>query len=95
MAAHLLLCSFTRLSGAPSTSSLLVSLPAQVTESITKVDVFDKTIWSSAEYVHNAYLEGKDKAFYLCPDRINAADVRAWARGVVGGRAWQGLVPLP
>lgn len=47
----------------------------QVTESITKVDVFDKSIWSSAEYVHNHYIEGKDKAFYLCPDRINDAEV--------------------
>ena len=48
----------------------------QVTETITKVDVADRNIWSSAEYVHNLYDEGKDKAFYLCPDKINHADVR-------------------
>ena len=47
----------------------------QVTEAITKVDVADRNIWSSAEYVHNLYDEGKDKAFYLCPDKINHADV--------------------
>lgn len=47
----------------------------QVTEQITAVHVHEKTIWSSAEYVHNEYLEGKDKAFYLCPDRINDAQV--------------------
>ncbi|KAG1679963.1 hypothetical protein FOA52_007027 [Chlamydomonas sp. UWO 241] len=47
----------------------------QLTEAITQVDVADLAIWSSAEYVHNMYIEGRDKAFYLCPDRINAATV--------------------
>jgi hypothetical protein len=40
-----------------------------------QVDVHEKHIWSSAEYVHNQFLEGKDKAFYLAPDRINDAEV--------------------
>lgn len=40
-----------------------------------QVDVYEKFIWSSAEYVHNQFIEGKDKAFYLCPDRINDAEV--------------------
>jgi len=47
----------------------------QITETIRRVDVYDKNIWSSAEYVHNHFIEGKDKAFYLCPDRINGAEV--------------------
>ncbi|GAX76228.1 hypothetical protein CEUSTIGMA_g3672.t1 [Chlamydomonas eustigma] len=47
----------------------------QITETISKVDVADKNIWSSGEYIHNMYIEGKDHAFYLCPDRINHAEV--------------------
>ncbi|KAL6757581.1 bardet-biedl syndrome 7 protein [Haematococcus lacustris] len=46
-----------------------------ITESIRKVSVHDKLIWTSAEYVHNQFVEGKDKAFYLAPDRINDAEV--------------------
>lgn len=42
-----------------------------------QVDVYEKNIWSSAEYVHNHFIEGKDKAFYLAPDRINDAEVGA------------------
>ncbi len=41
-----------------------------------QVDVFEKNIWSSGEYVHNHFIEGRDKALYLCPDRINDAEVR-------------------
>ena len=40
-----------------------------------KVDVSEKNIWASAEYAHNYYIEGKEKAFYLAPDRINDAEV--------------------
>ncbi len=40
-----------------------------------QVDVFDKFIWSSAEFVHHQFIEGKDKAFFLSPDRINDAEV--------------------
>lgn len=40
-----------------------------------QVDVFEKNIWSSGEYVHNHFIEGRDKALYLCPDRINDAEV--------------------
>jgi hypothetical protein len=58
----------------------------QVTEAITKVDVCDLNIWSSAEYVHNWYIEGKDKAFYLCLDRINHAEVW-WEEQGRGGRS--------
>ena len=39
-----------------------------------KVDVSEKNIWASAEYAHNYYIEGKEKAFYLAPDRINDAE---------------------
>ncbi|GFH06074.1 Bardet-Biedl syndrome 7 protein, partial [Haematococcus lacustris] len=46
-----------------------------ITESIRKVSVHDKLIWTSAEYVHNQFVEGKDKAFYLAPDRINDAEL--------------------
>ncbi|KXZ55148.1 hypothetical protein GPECTOR_3g298 [Gonium pectorale] len=47
----------------------------QLTETIRRVDIFEKNIWSAGEYVHNHFIEGKDKALYLCPDRINAAEV--------------------
>mmetsp|Transcript_18765 Transcript_18765/g.40356 ORF Transcript_18765/g.40356 Transcript_18765/m.40356 type:complete len:735 (+) Transcript_18765:308-2512(+) len=47
----------------------------QLTEALRKVHVFEKNIWLAAEYVHNHYIEGKDKAFYLCPDRINDSEV--------------------
>ncbi|KAG2424531.1 hypothetical protein HXX76_014412 [Chlamydomonas incerta] len=47
----------------------------QLTETIRRVDVFEKNIWSAGEYVHNHFIEAKDKALYLCPDRINDAEV--------------------
>ncbi|MEW5302522.1 MAG: hypothetical protein WDW36_005300 [Sanguina aurantia] len=47
----------------------------QLTETIRKVSVLDKHIWSAGEYVHNHFIEGKDNAFYLSPDRINDAAV--------------------
>ncbi|GIL85198.1 hypothetical protein Vretimale_10813 [Volvox reticuliferus] len=47
----------------------------QLTETIRRVDVFEKNIWSAGEYVHNHFIEGKDKALYLSPDRINDAEV--------------------
>lgn len=48
---------------------------SQLTETIRKVDIYEKNIWSAGEYVHNHFIEGKDKALYLCPDRINDAEV--------------------
>lgn len=50
----------------------------QLTETIRKVSVLDKHIWSAGEYVHNHFIEGKDNAFYLSPDRINDAAVRGF-----------------
>ncbi|KAG2493069.1 hypothetical protein HYH03_008732 [Edaphochlamys debaryana] len=47
----------------------------QLTETIRRVDIFEKNIWSAGEYVHNHFIEGRDKALYLCPDRINDATV--------------------
>lgn len=47
----------------------------QLTEALSRVDVFDKNIWSAGEYVHNHFIEGREKAFYLAPDRINDAEV--------------------
>ena len=72
---HTLICNAGALRPPPPPPS------PQVTESITKVDVADRDIWSSAEYVHNQYEEGRDKAFYLCPDRINHAEVRGGGAG--------------
>ncbi len=34
-------------------------VPRQVTESITRVDVHEKNIWSAAEYVHNHFIGGR------------------------------------
>jgi hypothetical protein len=50
------------------------------------VDVAGNLIWSSAEFVHHQFVEGRDRAFYLAPDRIRAAEVGDKQR-VVGGRA--------
>ncbi|PNH08710.1 Bardet-Biedl syndrome 7 protein [Tetrabaena socialis] len=47
----------------------------QLTETIRRVDISEKNIWSAGEYVHNHFIEGRDKALYLCPDRINDAEV--------------------
>ena len=66
---------FYQISGISKVGKEFFKFNTQLTESITKVHVFEKSIWSSAEYVHNEYLEGKDKAFFLCPDRINDAEV--------------------
>ncbi len=60
----------------------------QLTETIRRVDIFGKNIWSAGEYVHNHFIEGKDKALYLCPDRINAAEVGAWRRVGSQTSAW-------
>lgn len=48
---------------------------SQLTETIRKVDIYDKNIWSAGEYVHNHFIEGKEQALYLCPDKINDAEV--------------------
>ena len=60
----------------------------QVTETIKRVDIHDKDIWTAGEYVHNHYIEGKDQSFFLCPDRINAAEVGgSWGHGSWAGQA--------
>eukprot|EP00201_Polytomella_parva_P019649 CAMPEP_0175047856 /NCGR_PEP_ID=MMETSP0052_2-20121109/5842_1 /TAXON_ID=51329 ORGANISM="Polytomella parva, Strain SAG 63-3" /NCGR_SAMPLE_ID=MMETSP0052_2 /ASSEMBLY_ACC=CAM_ASM_000194 /LENGTH=619 /DNA_ID=CAMNT_0016311807 /DNA_START=124 /DNA_END=1979 /DNA_ORIENTATION=- len=47
----------------------------QLMESIQHIDVYEKSLWTSGEYGFNHFFDGKDKDFFLSPDRINAAEV--------------------
>ena len=49
----------------------------QLTEQIRRVDIFDKNIWTTGEFVSNHFIEGKDESLFVCPDRITDSEVRS------------------
>ncbi len=49
----------------------LFDLHSTLTEPIISIAADESKIWSSCDYVHNTYDNGKDVDYYMAPDKIN------------------------
>ena len=47
-------------------------LTSPLTESINNIFVEETNIWTSCEYIYNAYENGADVGFYMCHDQIHS-----------------------
>jgi Bardet-Biedl syndrome 7 protein len=47
-------------------------LTSSLTESINNIFVEETNIWTSCEYIYNAYENGADVGFYMCHDQIHS-----------------------
>ena len=50
-------------------------LTSSLTESINHIYVEDTNIWTSCEYIYNAYENGADVGFYMCHDQIHSMEM--------------------